>query len=127
MIRVVIVFLIGMMSIKTVVAQHTEDFISLRKKNNRHVASYFKGSQIEYQDVRGNHVTGIIQAIRNDSLFVKQWQVGTYMTQFGTTRVDTAGSLLHQLHYKEVFQIFPSKKESFTYVKNGSIFMIAGA
>lgn len=101
-----------------------EDFISLKRPNGRHVGSYFKGSKIDFQHVNGQRISGFIESVRNDSVFVRQWQVQTYMTSLGTTRVDTAGYYIHKIHYQEIFSIFPMKKESFRYVRNGSIFMI---
>jgi hypothetical protein len=103
-----------------------EDYIILKKPNNRHVGSYFKGSRISFQRTNGQLFDGIIESIRNDSVFIRQWQVRTYMTQFGTTRVDTAGYLDYGMHYKEIFTIIPKKKDHWRFVKNGSIFMIAG-
>lgn len=104
-----------------------EDYIILKKPNNRHVNSYFKGSRISLQRADGQLFDGIIESIRNDSVFIRQWQVRTYMTQFGTTRVDTAGYLIYGMHYQEIFSIIPNKKDHWKFVKNGSIFMIGGA
>ncbi|ULQ51661.1 hypothetical protein [Flavihumibacter fluvii] len=102
------------------------DFISLRKMNGRHVASYFKGSPINFMHVNGQQIEGWVEAIRNDSVFVRQWQIMTFMTTLGTTRVDTTGYFIHKLHYQEIRTIITNKKESFRYVRNGSIFMIGG-
>jgi hypothetical protein len=107
-------------------AQQMGDFISLKKPNGRHVGSYFRGSRISFQHVNGQRIDGYVDDVRNDSLFVRQWQVQTFMTTLGTTKVDTVGYFIHRLHYKEIFSIFPEKKESWRFVKNGSIFMIAG-
>ncbi|MBC6492856.1 hypothetical protein ACFSQD_17120 [Flavihumibacter stibioxidans] len=108
-------------------AQQMGDFISLKKPNNRHVSSYFKGSRIDFQHVNGQRIDGYVEAVRNDSVFVRQWQIMTFMTNLGTTRVDTVGYFIHGLHYQEIFSIFPDRKESWRFVKNGSIFMIGGA
>ena len=103
------------------------DFISLRKNNDRHVASYFKGSPIIFLSANGQQVEGIIEAIRNDSVFVRQWQIQTFLTTLGTTKVDTVGYFIHKLHYQEIRSIISNKKESWRFVRNGSIFMIGGA
>ncbi|WP_290708178.1 hypothetical protein [Flavihumibacter sp. CACIAM 22H1] len=102
------------------------DFISLKRANNRHVASYFKGSRIEFQHVNGQYINGPIEAVRNDSIFVRQWQIVSYITQLGTSKVDTLGSMVYGLHYQEIFKIIHNKKEGWGFVKNGSIFMIGG-
>lgn len=102
------------------------DFISLRKMNDRHVASYFKGSAISFMHVNGQQINGYIEAIRHDSVFVKQWQVVSYMTTLGTSKVDTTGYFIHKMHYQEIRSIITDKKESWRFVRNGSIFMIGG-
>lgn len=102
------------------------DFISLKRANNRHITSFFKGSRIEFQHVNGVQINGTVEDVRNDSLFVRQWQIVSYITQLGTSKVDTLGSMIYGLHYKEIFQIHHNKKESWGFVKNGSIFMIGG-
>ena len=102
------------------------DFISLRKMNDKHVASYFKGSPISFLHVNGQQIDGWIENIQNDSVFVRQWQIQTYLTTLGTTKVDTVGYYIHKLHYKEIHSIITDKKESFRYIRNGSIFMIGG-
>lgn len=102
------------------------DFIVMKKKNGRSAGSYFKGSPINFQHVNGQQIDGWIEDIRSDSLFVRQWNVQTFMTSLGTTRVDTVGYYIIKMHYKEIFSIVPKRKEGFRYVKNGSIFMIGG-
>lgn len=104
-----------------------EDFISLKRPDGRHVGSYFKGSRIDFQRVNGQRIDGTVETVRNDSVFIREWQVQTFMTSFGTTRVDTVGSFLHRMHYTEIFRIFPARREGFRYVRNGLVFMIGGA
>lgn len=102
------------------------DFISLKRTNNRHVASYFKGSRIELQHVNGQVINGPIEDVRNDSVFVRQWHIVSYITQLGTSKVDTLGSMVYGFHYQEIFRIFHDKRQSWGFVRNGAIFMIGG-
>ncbi len=103
------------------------DYITLKKPNGRHVAVYFVGTKINFIRAGGQEIEGIVEAVRNDSVFVRQWNIQTYMTQFGTTRVDTFGYFIHKMDYREIYRINTDKKESWRFVKNGSIFMIGGA
>lgn len=124
---ILVLFVLGLGAGSDVMAQgQMSDFISLRRMNNRHVASFFKGSPISFMHVTGQQIDGYIEAIRNDSVFVKQWQIMTFMTNLGTTRVDTTGYYIHKLHYQEIRTINYNKKESWRFVRNGSIFMIGG-
>lgn len=102
------------------------DFISLKRTNNRHVASYFKGSRIELQHVNGQVISGLVEDVRNDSVFVRQWHIVSYITQLGTSKVDTLGSMVYGFHYQEIFRIFHDKRQSWGFVRNGTIFMIGG-
>lgn len=102
------------------------DFISVKKPNGRHVASYFPGIPIVYINTSGNQYSGIIEAIRHDSVFVRIWQIQSYYTSLGTTKVDTAGYYINPVPFKEIKTIVPNKPENWRFVRNGSIFMIGG-
>ncbi|GAO42250.1 hypothetical protein [Flavihumibacter petaseus] len=103
------------------------DYIALKKKNGRHVGVYFPGSPIGFLHVSGQRIDGYVDAVRNDSVFIRQWNIQSYITTLGTSKVDTVGYYIHKLHYTEIRSIYPDKKESWKFVKNGSIFMIGGA
>jgi hypothetical protein len=122
--RIILLFLV--LAMAGAARSQMSDFISLRKMNDRYVASYFKGSPIVFNHVNGQHIEGVIEAIRNDSVFVKQWQVMSYMSNLGTSKVDTTGYFILKMHYQEIRSIESTKKESWRFVKNGSIFMIGG-
>ncbi len=121
-----LLLLIGIACCSSSVLAQMGDFISLKRSNNRHLASYFKGSRIELQHVNGQLINGPIEDVRNDSIFVRQWQIVSYITQLGTSKVDTLGSLIFGLHYQEIFRIVHNKKQSWGFVRNGSLFMIGG-
>lgn len=102
------------------------DFIVVKKKNNRTLKTYFPGTPIVLETVDYRYFSGIIQSVRNDSVFIKQYDVRTLMNQWGTTSVDTVGSYLIQLHYKDINKVVFDRKESFWFIKNGTLFMIGG-
>jgi hypothetical protein len=102
------------------------DFITVKKRNNRTLKTFFPGSSISFETVYGNFISGIVESIRHDSLFVKMYDIRTVPTQFGVTRVDTFGSYNLGYHYKDIAKVDIGKKESFVFIKNGTIFMIGG-
>ena len=53
------------------------DFITVKKRNNRTLKTFFPGSTITFESVYGHFISGIIENIRNDSLFVKMYDVRT--------------------------------------------------
>ena len=106
------------------------DFIVLKKRNNRTVKSYFPGSFISAVTYTGFRLNGIIQEIRNDSVFIAQQEVFQVATPFGVPRLDT---VIHtvRLHYTEINQFFfstgsSSRKKRFAEVSIPRI-MIIGA
>jgi len=84
------------------------------------------GSPISFTTVYGHGISGWITNIKNDSVFVKMYDVRTLPTQFGTTVVDTVGSYLANIAFKDIARIDLAEKESFGFIKNGTIFIIGG-
>jgi hypothetical protein len=103
------------------------DFISIRKKNNRTVKTYFPGVVITFQTTFFKMVEGQIVQIKNDSVFVKQWDIRIVPTNLGVTVVDTAGSYITSVHYKEIKVVYWDKRKKLhEYLTNGSLLMIGG-
>jgi hypothetical protein len=103
----------------------SSDIINVTRKNGRHLKSFFASSTIMFQTKRGNYVNGIIKSIKNDSLFVKTYVMGRYMTSYGFTVIDTANSFTTGFSYKEISHIKLDTKKSF-FRKNLGGAMIAG-
>lgn len=102
------------------------DFVTVKKKNNRTLTTYFPGSPITCETTFGYFINGIVEAVRSDSVFVQQYAIQIAPTQFGVNSIDTLGSYIVGIHYKEIDVVTLSRRESFGYVKNGSIFIIGG-
>jgi hypothetical protein len=104
------------------------DFITVSKKNNRTVKTYFPGLPITLQTTSKTWVDGYITAIRNDSIFIKQYDIRTVPTIWGVTKLDTAGSYIIPLHYREIERVlFDKRGKPFSFVTNGTLMMIGGA
>jgi len=102
------------------------DFLSVRKRNNRTLKTYFPGSAISLQSVYGNFHSGIIENIHHDSVFIRQYDVRAIPNQWGVSQVDTLGSYLIALHYKDIETVSFSKRKPFGFITNGSMLMIGG-
>jgi hypothetical protein len=103
------------------------DFISIRKKNNRTVKSFFPGLSIKFQTTYFRMIEGQILKINNDSVFVKEWDIRTVPTSLGVTVVDTAGSFVTGVHYKEIKVVYWDKrKKVHELLTDGTILMIGG-
>ena len=70
---------------------------------------------------------GYITAIQNDSVFVKVYDIRTVGTIWGVTTLDTAGTFISGVHYKEINRVyFDTKRKAFSFITDGTLFMIGG-
>ncbi|HEY4150083.1 MAG TPA: hypothetical protein VGM41_14185 [Chitinophagaceae bacterium] len=111
----------------SLVFPQASDFIVVKKHNNRTIKSFFTGLPITLETTYESVVSGYITDIRNDSVFVKEYDVKTVPTMWGVTMLDTASSYIVGVHYKEIKKIDVGENDgAFQYVTNGTIFLIGG-
>ncbi len=114
-----------MFSYATIYSQ-ASDFITVKKRNNRTLKTYFPGSSISCQTIFGSQINGTVQAIHNDSVFIKQYDVRAVPNRWGVLSVDTMGSYITGIHYKDIDIINFQRRNSFGFIKNGTVFIIGG-
>lgn len=78
-----LLLIVVMMVIPATSFSQVSDFITVKKRNNRTLKTYFPGSIIAFQTVYGNYLNGIIQAIRHDSVFVKEYDIRAVPNEWG--------------------------------------------
>ncbi len=100
------------------------DFIQL-KKNNKVLELWFRGDNIYAQLKNGQWINAVIYKIKDDSLYLRPYIVQTYVNRLGLPFLDTTFYGLMTIHFSYLYA-FPKKDESFSYVKNGLIFVLAG-
>jgi hypothetical protein len=93
------------------------DFIQL-KKNNKVLQTWFKGDYLYAQLKNGQWIDAEIYKIQDDSLYLRPFTVRTYF-------VDTTFYGLMTIHINYLMA-FPREDKGFSYVKNGTIFIIGG-
>jgi hypothetical protein len=120
-------FLLFFIGISYLSFSQSSDIINVTRRNGRHLKSFFAGSAITFQTTRGNYVNGIIKSIKNDSLFVKTYVMGRYMTQYGFTVIDTANVFTNGFSYKEISHIKLDTKKSFFRKNLGGLLIAGGA
>ena len=103
------------------------DFISVRKKNGRRIKTFIQGAPITFETVYGSPVDGWINRIKNDSVFVKIYDVRRYGTAWGSVILDTVGSSVVPFYYKEIGRIKIFDKRRFNRMKIGKLLAIGGA
>jgi hypothetical protein len=108
-------------------SQTASDFIVIKKKNNRTVKTYFPGLIINFTTTFRQVVSGQIVRIQNDSVFVKEWDIRVVATRLGVTMVDTAGSFITAVHYREIATVFWEKrKKAYELLTDGTLLMVGG-
>jgi hypothetical protein len=118
--------LIVFLSLSAMCFSQASDFIKVRKRNNRTLKTYFPGSLISCKTVYGNYIGGIVSAVKNDSVFIKQFDVRAIPNQWGTATIDTLGSYSVGINYKDIEMVLFKSHESFGFIRDGSLFMIGG-
>lgn len=113
-------------SISATSFSQASDFIVVKKRNNQTLRSYFPGSTISCQTVYGNYIGGVVYDVRNDSIFVKEYDIRTVPNMVGLAKVDTVGSYIIGIHYIDLELFELQNHESFGFIKNGTIFIIGG-
>ena len=72
------------------------------KKGHRNIATYFAGSNIAFTTQEGNYIEATITAIKNDTLFLRQFVVRQVPTQLGVYVLDTLTSYRYQYDYRQI-------------------------
>lgn len=121
-----LLFCIVLMALCTNCFSQASDFIVVKKRNNRTLKTYFPGSIIALQTVYGNYLGGVVQAIRHDSVFIKEYDIRAVPNQWGVSSVDTLGSYVVALHYKDIEIVVMKQRQSFGFIKSGAILIIGG-
>lgn len=101
----------------------TSDFILFKKKGQT-IKTYFAGSTIIFTSKTGANIEANILAIRNDSLFLRQYITRPVMTQLGVYILDTS-FYYYQYHYKDIAAIGKTGRR-FDWGASGSALMGGG-
>lgn len=108
------------------VFSQASDFITVKKRNGKTIKTFFPGVSISFETVDKRPVNGLITAIRNDSVFVKEWDVRPVISSIGIPVTDTAGIYLSGFYYKEIGTVDVSSRMRFQEVTPGRILIIGG-
>lgn len=108
-----------------VMGQTSLDMMVLRNGRGRTVRSFFQGIPIVFGDKSGLIVEGTIHRVRNDSLFIRQYDIRKTATMWGTQVQDTVSMYLIKFHPEEIAWIRKPKR-SFELIRNGTLFQVGG-
>ncbi len=99
------------------------DFLLLKKKD-RTLQTYFAGSKINFISTSGAGIEAYIQAIRNDTLYLRQYVTRPVPTQLGVYVLDTSFYYL-QYHYNQI-RAFGKEGRRFDWASSGGALMGGG-
>ena len=117
------VFLITCLFISLECLSQSSDFI-LFKNRDRTIATWFTGTDIKFIDKNGTYIEGKITAIKNDSIFLKQYIIRQMPTQLGIYILDT-NFYYYQNSYHQIKAIGKSGRH-FDWAGSGAVLMGGG-
>jgi len=101
------------------------DFLVLKKKN-KGIGTYFAGGNIEFTAESGAHISALINAIKNDTIYLQEFVVRMLPTVFGTYILDTAGSYHYKYHYNQIKAIGKQERKNFNLSGSGAALLGGG-
>jgi hypothetical protein len=99
--------------------------ILLLRKHNKTITHFFHGSYIEFYTTEKMLVSGVVDSIKRDSLFLLYYDVRMVLNMFGTFSPDTMAVYTQQYAFNNVYS-FPAKRR-FNLITSGVLFMAGGA
>ena len=124
MFKALLIILLISVSVKTF--SQASDFITVKKRNNRTLKTFFPGVHISFETNDKRQASGLITAIRNDSIFVKEWDIRPMLNSLGIPVTDTLGAYLSGFHYREIAKVEVSDRMKLQQLTPGRILIIGG-
>lgn len=84
--------------------------VILLKRNSKTIKRYFAGTNIDLTTKTGVYLSAEIEKIKNDTLFLKQYDIRQIPTQLGVYILDTVATYHYKYHYNDVYAIGRNKK-----------------
>jgi hypothetical protein len=106
-------------------AQQVDSDWLVLKKNGKTIKTYMPGARIDFLTTNKTPVSGVMYKLRNDTLYLIQFDIRMMPTKTGGILNDTITQKTNPYLIKHIGYI-TKQKESFRYIKNGTIFMIGG-
>ena len=104
-------------------AQGSDFFVV--KKNQHTVKTFFAGSPIQFETNTG-YYGGQIESVKNDSLFLLQYDIRNVPTRLGVIVLDTVATYRLQFNYKDVIAIVNKQQKGFDIRSSGASLLGGG-
>ena len=112
--------------ISLITEAQSSDFILL-KKRSKTIETYYAGTNIAFTSNTGAYRDALIEKIRNDTLYLREFITQYLPTTFGTYILDTLGSYHFAYHYNQVAVIGRKEKKSFNMRGSGAALFGGGS
>ena len=99
--------------------------ILLLQKNHKTVRTWFTGSNIDFFTEDHTPVSGNIDSIRNDTLYLAQYEVRFHTNAYGTTVRDTIFKYALVFKLSDIYSV-PAKRKRSNVLGTGLLFTVAG-
>ncbi|MEO6733476.1 MAG: hypothetical protein ABIN01_19795 [Ferruginibacter sp.] len=122
-----LILILSLLSAQVFSYCQSPDFISVRRKNGQIIKTIGSGSSILFETKEGYYINGRVKEIKNDSIFVTTYDIRTVPTYLGVTKVDTFGTYLNKVNYRDIKRIKVFKRPRFIRGKIDKLLMYGGA
>lgn len=107
-------------------AQTGEGNMLFLKKKNKTIARYYKGSPIAFYTSENMPVSGVIDMITPDSLYLYQYNIRRIQRMDGGVVFDTAGKYSLNFSLKNIGSFPAGKQKGKNIITDGTLLMLAG-
>lgn len=116
---------IPLLFVSTGICAQGTDLLLLRNAKDRTIKTFLAGSFIQFTDISGHPVSGVLRRLEKDTLFITYYDVKQRYNMWGTTMADTLSAYMLRYHYNEIYSVVKDP-QSFEFVRDGTLFIIGG-
>lgn len=122
--RMMLVIFLSFVSLQSI--GQLSDMISVKKKNGRIIKTFTAGMPIVFETNTGYTASGVINVIKNDTLYLTIHNVQFFPTTLGVTSFDTVATYIDPFAFNDIARIRIFKKRGFI-SGLGKVIMIGSA
>lgn len=118
--------LLSLICFTSTFAVHAQSAFLVLKKHHKTIETFFAGSYISCKTGKGEWIDARINNIADDTLYLKPFELVSYINAWGMPASDTLWRHDRKLAVKNI-AAFPRRERSVNYIKNGAILQVASA
>jgi hypothetical protein len=108
----------------SLLSQHGD--ILLLQKKHKTIRTWFTGSNIEFYTADHDAISASIDSVKNDTIYLGQYEVRLKTNAYGTTLRDTIFKYKLVFALSDIYSV-PAKRKSSNVLGSGLLFTVAGA